>query len=165
LLKTPVEYYESVEVFELAEKIRNRYVTHLHHVELDTIYFCVKVGEKPQKTSIGEISGISSPWVKKILQETGSEKLYCLSVWADNWDDLHDEQKQWLMFYLLYSVNEACDGKIRKADITNEYGFMLEFLGPYWRLRGDLPNMLDDDDVLPLPPPYVDLDSESDVEL
>jgi len=162
--KQPTEYYESIELFRLAEKLISRYSTHLHYVDIDKIYFCVQTGDKPQKAPLGEISGVGG-WVKNILNDVGSKKIYCLRVWNDAWDSLMEEQQQWFMFYLLYSIGENCNGSVRKAEITDEYGFMLEYLGPYWRKRGDLPDMLVDDDPIPLPPPYMDLESESDIYL
>lgn len=162
-MKSKVNYHESVELKQLAIEICSRYSTHLYHVDPEKIYFCMKTSEngKPKSAKIAEVSGLKNPWVRKLLQDQGALQCYCLSAWADEWDALQDEQRQWVLFYLLFGLSELCDGTMRKRDVESEFGFMIEFLGPYWRLRGDLPNMLGDE-ALPLPPPFVALESESD---
>lgn len=145
-------YNESYELAELASKLQDRYRYELGHVDLELIYFAEKLGEKGKKARVVDVVGITSAWLKQLLSKAGkNNKLYCLSAWSQEWGELSPAQKQWAIFNSLYSISLENDGKLRKPDVQG-HGPIIEFLGPYWQARQDLPDMLSGD-ALGIPPP------------
>lgn len=160
-----VIYSEASEMKDLATKIKERYFLYVGHVDLDTIHFTFKNAETiPKSAKIAELSSIKSAWVRQILAMLHDNRLYCISSWEEMWNDLEPEQKEWLIFDLMYSVHPSCDSRLRKPDVS-EHGIICEFLGPYWR-RGEtpLPSLLGSIDPLPIPPPPMDGDDGATVE-
>ena len=43
-----ITYVQSLELYEIALKLKERYYLHLGHVDLDIIYFAEKLGDKPK---------------------------------------------------------------------------------------------------------------------
>jgi hypothetical protein len=155
-------FIESYELADIASQLQKRYMYELGHVDLDCIYFAEKIGEKGKKAQVVSISGINSPWLKQLLSKADKHnKLYCLSAWSQEWGQLSPAQKQWGVFDMLYSVALENNGKLRKCDVVG-HGPIIEFLGPYWRFRKDLPDMLNDDPLgIPPPPePIEDIESQ-----
>jgi len=152
-------FNESYELAELASKLQDRYRYELGHVDLELLYFAEKIGEKGKNAKIVEVSGITSAWLKQLLSKAGkNNKLYCLSAWSQEWGELSPAQKQWFIFHCLYSIALENDGKLRKPDVQG-HGPIIEFLGPYWQNRKDLPDMLSGD-PLGIPPPPEPQDEE-----
>jgi hypothetical protein len=160
-----VTFVESFELLDLAQKLKERYYLFVGHVDLELMYFAEKVGEKPKKAKIGELSGVSNPWVKALMAKNGkNNKLYCMSVWSAEWAELSPAKREWTVFKLLCSVNPENDGKARKPDIQ-DFGFILDYfmnegIGPYWESKDTLPSLLGAD-PLPIPPPPDDTDEGS----
>jgi hypothetical protein len=160
-----IEFIESYELLELAQKLKERYYLFIGHVDLEIIFFAEKIGEKPKKAKVAELSGVSNPWVKSLMAKNGkNNKLYCMSVHSAEWAEFSPAKREWAVFKLLCSVNPNNDGKIRKPDI-GDFGFILEFfmnlgIGPYWEKQDTLPSLLGDD-PLPIPPPPDDTDEGS----
>lgn len=145
-------FIESYELAKLASDLQDRYRYELGHVDLDMIYFAEKIGEKSKSAKIVDVSGITSAWLKQLLSTAGkNNKLYCLAAWSQEWGQLSPANKQWFVFNCLYSISLENDGKLRKPDVQG-YGPIVEFLGPYWASRKDLPDMLNGD-PLGIPPP------------
>jgi hypothetical protein len=162
-----VTFIESFELLELATKLRERYYIYVGQADLDLIYFAEKVGEKPKKGKVAELSGISNPWVKALMSKNGkNNKLYCMSVWGAEWSQLTPAQREWAVFKLLCSIEPANNGKLVKPDIQ-DFGFILEYfmnegIGPYWESKDTLPSLLAND-PLPIPPPPLPDDGDATV--
>jgi hypothetical protein len=160
-----ITYVQSLELYEIALKLKERYYLHLGHVDLDIIYFAEKLGDKPKKGKIAELSGISNPWVKALLAKNQNDnKLYCMSVWSAEWLEVTPAKKEWMVFKMLCSVHPQNDGKLNKPDIS-DFGYIQEFfmnagVGPYWESQDDLPSLLGAD-PLAIPPPPDDTDEGS----
>jgi hypothetical protein len=153
-------FNESLDLYELAFKLQDRYRYELGHVDLELIYFAEKIGEKGKKAKIAEVSGITSAWLKQLLSKAGkNNKLYCLAVWSQEWGQLSPAQQQWAIFNSLYSISLENDGKLRKPDVQG-HGPIIEFLGPYWQARKDLPDMMSGDPLGIPPPPEPEEDIE-----
>ena len=148
-------YSQSSELRNMASKIIDNYHLYLGHIDLDNIYFADIDGEKPKRAGIMQIGGITSEWVRQLLQKTNGA-LYCISVWRDEWETIFSPMQEWMMFDALMRINPNNDGKLVKPDV-NEFGIIVEFIGPYWRSRTDLPSLLDGDPLaIPLPTYNVD---------
>jgi len=149
-------FTESYELLGLAKKLQERYHFFLGQVDLEAIWFTEALGEKPKTAKVASISGITKPWLKQLLAKMDkNNKLYCLSVWSQEWENLSPAQREWAVFHCLYAVAPEAEGKMRKPDVQG-YGPIIDFLGPYWERRQDLPSMLDGDEPLPIPPPPAD---------
>lgn len=150
-------YVESDDLKKLASDLRQAYYIHLGYIDLDAIYFVEKHGEVPKKFKTIEIAGVTHGGIRQMLQKIGGNQNYCLSVWKDPWDDLHEYAKQWLMFEILYSIKHGSTGHLKKPDIQ-EFGPIIEFfansdIGIHWRKAPELPNLLDKISLpIPLPP-------------
>jgi hypothetical protein len=152
-----INYTEAPELRTLAEKLKDRYPLYIGHADLDMIYFAemTEDTDKPKpKKSVMTLQGLSAAWVKQLLQkDIKIDKRYCLAVWAEEWLEFEPAMQEWLMFDALYAVSPECDGKVRKRDVQ-EFGFICEFLGPYWRGgETDLESLLMSTDPLPIPVP------------
>lgn len=164
--KTVKTYSESPEIRMLAEAIKDRYYLYVGHVDLDTVHFAEITGAaKPKKAKVGEISGISSPWVRQLIISLGNSRLYCMAVWSEEYEELSPASREWLVFEALYSIHPECDGKLRKPDVV-EHGPIVEYfastnVGLYWRKAEILPSLLSGDAPLPIPPPAFE-DAEGD---
>lgn len=145
-------YRESVNLFALARQLQERYYLHLGYIDMDVIYFADKIGDKPVKAPVIEVSGVRSSWVRQILSNTANNKLYCIAVWFSEWSELPYNQQEWLMFDTLYSIGVENDGKIKSKDVC-EHGVIADYLGVYWRQNNDLPSLLNSPEPLPIPPP------------
>jgi hypothetical protein len=155
-------YEESSELKDTAERLVERYYEYLGHVDLENIYFAAIQGSKPKKTSVMQIGGITSEWVKKLIKETKG-KIYCISVWASEWDEVFPSMREWMIFDALLRIDPHNDGKLIKPDV-NEFGILIEYIGPYWRKKDDLPSLLDSKDPLPIPLPAYESDEGSSVD-
>lgn len=144
-------YNVSHELRGMAEKLVSRYYLYLGTVDLDNIFFAEIEGEKPKRGKVMEVSGIRSAWVKQERQKD-NKTLYCLSVWGEDWDDIDPYKREWMVFDALMRISPINDGSLRKPDIQ-EFGCIVEFLGPYWREKEQLPGLLDGDEALPIPLP------------
>ena len=150
-------YSESPEIRAVASDLVKLYYLHLGHVDLETVYFAEIEGEKPERSPVSEISGVSSPWVRQMMAQLGNYRLYCMGVWVTEWEELSPAQREWLVFDALYSVAPSCDGKLRRKDVQ-EHGIIVELLGGYWR-KGiiindkDLPILRDKENPVPIPVP------------
>jgi len=161
-------YDESPEIKDIATKLKERYYLYIGHVDLDVIYFAEITSEngKPKKAKLGQLEGVSSAWLKQKMIEDKKGVLYCLSVWAEEWDGLDPASREWFLFDLLYSVSGECDGKVRKPDIS-EHGIIMQYMhqagvGTYWRtLEKPLPSLLSSVDPLPIPLPPTDEDAKT----
>jgi hypothetical protein len=147
-------YSASPELEECARRLRERYWLYLGHVDINNIYFAEIEGEKPKKSGVLTLSGVSAPWVKTLLASYGNSRLYCMSVWSDEWKGMATQMREWLIFDALFAIDPVSDGKVRKPDVQ-EWGVLVEYLGPYWRKRQDLPSLLGGTEPLPIPPPQI----------
>lgn len=160
-------YNKSNEVMELANKIKQRYYLYVGQVDLENVFFAEIDGEKPKRAGIMEVSGVSSSWVRYILDQNHNA-LYCMAVWGQEWLDLAPNVKEWLVFDALLRIDPENTGKIRKPDI-NEFGMILDYfgnigIGAYWRNKSDkLPSLLGGIDPLPIPLPPDDTDEGSSI--
>lgn len=155
-------YSQSSELLIMAKQIIDRYHLYLGHIDLDNIYFAEIDGDKPKKSTVMQIGGITSEWVKQLVQKTNGA-LYCISVWRDEWDEIFPPMQKWMVFDALMRIDPHNDGKLMKPDV-NEFGIIVEYIGPYWRNRTDLPDLLDSDDPLPIPLPAYNVDEGSSVD-
>lgn len=158
--KSEVTYRESVNLRSLARELQERYFLHLGYIDMNAVYFAEKIGEKPAKAQVMELSGIKSPWVRQLLAEHSSNTQYCLAAWLTEWSELPYPQQEWFMFDALYSIGAENDGKVRGKDVC-EHGIIADFLGVYWRKDNDLPSLLLSQDPLPIPPPPIEHDEGS----
>lgn len=154
-------YDESPELKILADKIIERYHLYLGYIDTDNIFFAEITGNKPKKSPIIQVAGITSSWVRDIVLKSNNA-LYCIAVWAEEWTEISPDMQQWLIFDALLHVSEHNDGGLQKPDV-NEFGILVEYLGPYWRKREDLPSLLGSLDPLPIPVPQDNTDEGSSV--
>jgi hypothetical protein len=147
-------YNESNELKELAGKLVEKYYEYLGQVDLDNIYFAEIDGEKPKKAGVLQVGGISSDWVKKLIDD---KVLYCISVWGSEWDELSPSMREWMVFDALLRIDPHNDGKLQKPDV-NEFGIIIQYVGGSWRGRDDLPSLLNCENPLPIPLPKYDED-------
>jgi len=157
--KNEITYRESVNLFALARQLQERYYMHLGYIDMDAIYFADKIGDKPAKAPVIEVSGVRSQWVRQILSHTSNHKLYCIAAWFTEWSELPYNMQEWLMFDTLYSIGVENDGKMRSKDVF-EHGVIADFLGVYWRKDNEIPSLLGSPDPLPIPPPPSEHDDE-----
>lgn len=160
-----ITFEESPELKDLAQRLKDRYYMHIGHSDLDAIYFTEKDGEPPQKHNTAEIQGITSPPIRKMLEMLGGTYFYCIHIWKNDWENIHPNTREWLMFEMLYSVDPNNNGKVRQKDIV-EFGPIAEFfandeIGLRWRNKdGELPELLGRQ-VLPIPLPPNEEEDES----
>lgn len=150
--KNEITYRESVNLYALARQLQERYYIHLGYIDIDSIYFADKIGDKPPKAQVIEVSGVRNQWVRQILSNTPNNKLYCVAAWFTEWSELQYNQQEWLMFDTLYSIGVESGGKLRSRDVF-EHGIIADYLGVYWRKDADIPSLLNSPDPLPIPPP------------
>jgi hypothetical protein len=158
--KSEVTYRESVNLRTMARELQERYFLHLGYVDLDAVFFAEKIGEKPPKAQVVELSGVRAPWVRQILSEHSSNIRYCLSAWLTEWAETPYPRQEWLVFDALYSIDPKNDGKMRGKDI-HEHGIIADFLGVYWREDDEVPSLLQSPEPLPIPPPPIEHDEGS----
>jgi hypothetical protein len=151
-------YNESFELKELAENLKERYYLYLGYIDLDNIFFAEVGGVKPDKANVLSLSGIKSPWVKQLVRSQESNNyLYCLSVWSEEWLDINPDKQAWLVFEALLCISFRNNGDMRSPDVFG-WGIMIEYLGPYWRNKDELPSLLGEENPLPIPLPHLDED-------
>ena len=151
-------YTESVDLLNLASRLKESYYLHLGHVDIESIYFAEKVGESSKSGKALEILGVTHGGVRQMLQMMGRQQTYCLSVNKDVWDEIHPHTQEWLMFEALYSIEPYNTGKLKKPDIV-EHSPIIEFfantsVGIRWKkCDGELPSLLGSETLaIPLPP-------------
>ena len=154
------EYHESIEIKTLAGKLQERYFPFIGYVDLDEILFTEIIGFKPEKTPIFSMSGLTQKWARDLIIANNQKKSYCFSAWCDEWSELPENKREWIIFRSLYSVSPQGDGKLRPYDVQ-DYGFITEYfvrcgIGPYWLTKDELPSLLSGNDVLPLVLPMED---------
>lgn len=155
-----IDFIESKENLELAEKLQEKYFQFIGNVDLRRVYFAEMIGFKPKKAPVFNMSGITQAWARNILSTTDQKKDYCLAVWSDEWAEVETSKKEWIIFRSLFSVSPFGDGKLRPFDVQ-DYGFIVEYfvrigLGPYWLEKENLPSLLSGNDTLPLILPLED---------
>ena len=162
-----ITYTESLELKEMAQKLKERYYLHLEHVDIESVYFAIKEGELPIKRKPVEITGITHGGIKQIISLHGGNEQYCIQVWKDDWDNYTPAKQEWLMFEMLYSIDEKNNGKIKNKDIM-EYDIIAEYfinnenIGIKWRNKDyELPSLLDGN-PLSIPLHYEDEDEENE---
>ena len=148
------EYHESIEIKTLAEKLQERYFPFIGYVDLDEILFTNVIGFRPEKAPIYTMSGLTQKWARDLILSNNQKKSYCFAAWSDEWSELSNSKKEWILFRSLYSVSPQGDGKLRPFDVQ-DYGFINEYfvrvgVGPYWLTKDELPSLLSGNDVLPL---------------
>jgi hypothetical protein len=163
-------YNHSPELQEMAEKIVEKYYFYLGHIVLENIYFAEIDSPKPKRAEAMSVSGVSSTWVKQIMDEMNKKikdktsfdnKLYCISVYGEEWDDISPTMQEWMVFDALLRIDLEGTGKLRKPDIC-DHGILLDYfgqigIGPYWRKSSNLPSLLAGDALpIPLPPDNTD---------
>lgn len=148
-----MEIEECQEIKDIAKKLKEKYYLYIGYVNLDSIFFAKLTGEKPKKANILNVSGIKSAWVKYVLQRMSSEYVYCIYVWEEYWDNIYDSLQEWMIFDALLRIDQSCEGELREPDVC-EWGFIVEYIGPYWRRREDLPSLLKSKNPLPIPLPF-----------
>jgi hypothetical protein len=79
--------------------------------------------------------------------------LYCISAWEEVWEEVNDIKKEWLMFEALLKISPMLEGSIEKYDCIG-FNCMIEYAGPYWKVRTDLKSLLNEHSPLPIPIPY-----------
>lgn len=154
MAKSEVTYQESTQLRVLAHQLRERYYLHLGHVDLDTVFFAEKTGDKPKKAGIIELGGVKSPWLRQVLERSANHQRYCIAAWGNDWGFLDDTVKEWLLFDMLYSIDPDAEGAIRKRDVV-EHGVIASYLGVYWREETVLPSLLSSPEPLNIPPPPI----------
>ena len=155
-----IEYHNSIEMLEIAKKLQEKYFPFIGYVDLDEILFAEIIGFKPEKAPIYTMSGITQKWARDLILSNNQKKSYCFSAWCDNWSELSEAKKEWLIFRSLYAVSPQGQGKLRPFDVQ-DYGFINEYfvrvgIGPYWQSEDNLPSLLNGNDVLPLVLPMED---------
>lgn len=151
-----IEYVESTENKLIAEKLQEKYYPFLGYIDLSEIYFAEMTGFEPKNAPAYQMSGVTAGWVREILNMNPATrgKQYCFSVWREKWSDLQDQKKQWIIFRSLFSISPRGNGKIRPFDVM-DHGFIVEYfvrvgIGPYWESKDILPDLLKNDEPLPL---------------
>ena len=171
-MPTPI-LEDAPDLKEIADKIVERYSIYLPKVETEVIYFAEKLGEKPKKAKVLEVSGINSAWVKKQLEDQQNDKRYCISIWGSEWMDLGPNTQQWALLNALLMLSPKMDGTLRKPDVLG-FGFILEYMvqngfGAYWEGKlgvQPLPELLaEDGSCVPIPLPPCDDDEGSSTDL
>jgi len=156
-----MEYIESMSLKNMAEQLVDKYNIYLGYIDIENIFFASIDGVKPPKASPIFISGVASKWVRQILGKIPNGQLYCIAIWESEWESLWKSKQEWLLFDCLLCVGRNNDGSLRKRD-CNEWAIIVEYLGPYWRIKDDveLPSLLDSPDPLPIPMPLIDPEDE-----
>lgn len=134
------DYKECLELQELATVLKTRYYEHLGYVDLDRIFFAEIHGEMSRNAVPVEVTGVSAAWLKQRLADDFDNKVYCIAVWAQEWPELDENLKEWLLFDGLNKIHSENNGKVEPYDCGG-WSFMLEFLGVHWRSRTDLPSL------------------------
>lgn len=155
------ELIPSIELEELCTEIVHSFPDHFEKVNLDEIVFCLSYPDFYDASKPKSIGGIyaSASWISKF--NFNVDKKYCVYVIADAWDLLFEEQRQWYLVHLLSQI--AGNGSMYRPDLGKEFSFIVEAVGPYWRRKVELPNILDEDEPYIMPPLHPDFDDESSV--
>lgn len=154
------EFVESVELYDLATRIIDKY-EFLDHINPDKIYFAFCTDESTKKAKPLIMGNISSELAQKVAHSK-----YQIAFYMDKWNDWDEPTQQIMLFKALYSISEDFDGKMRKLDPMDPY-VILKTFGIDWKLRDDLPNILTDMIHWEFPIPEAnedDEDSHSDEE-
>ncbi len=135
------EFVESVELYDLATKIIDKY-EFLDHINVDKIYFafCTDASSKKAKPLI--MGHVSNELAQKV-----SHSKYQIAFYLDKWQEWDETIQLLMLFKALYSISEDFDGKLRKQDITDPY-VILKTFGLDWQLRTDLPNIIEDSNIV-----------------
>lgn len=155
-----IEFSESLDIKQKAKKLQEKYYPFIGYVDLDEIYFSEMIGFKPEKAPIWQMSGLTQQWARDLMASQTQQKMYCFAAWAEEWSDIPENKKEWIIFRALYSVSPQGKGKLRPFDVQ-DYGFITEYfvrvgVGPYWQDKDELPSLLAGNDVLPLVLPMDD---------
>lgn len=156
-----MEYIESMALKDMAESLVDKYGLYIGHVNINNIFFASIYGDKPKKAPVIFLSGIGSQWVKQVVEKVPDGTLYCIAIWQDEWDELWPAKQEWFLFDCLLGIGHENDGKILKHD-CDEWAIIVEYLGPYWRIKDDvaLPSLLEPSMPLPLPMPLFDVEED-----
>lgn len=144
-----INYTESKELREMAEKIKARYVHIVDYVDLDRIFFAFKGGDVPEHFTY-EILGLKNDWVKHASSESLAEiKHYCIATTYDYYQNMTDTQLQWFMLDALYSCAPDMSGKLRRKNV-HEFSRIISTLEDLdqsfnWRANPNLPDLLGDE--------------------
>jgi len=137
MARTKREFVESVELYDLAEQIIDKY-QFLDHIDVNKIYFAFCTDKSAAKTKPFIMGNISNELVQKVANYK-----YQIAFYLDKWNDLGEEKQLIMLFKALYSISEEFDGKMRKIDPMDPY-VILKTFGIDWGFRDDLPNLLTD---------------------
>ena len=158
---------ESYQLRVLAETLKARYHAHIGYVDLDRIVFYEDADpeadepdiEDLESTPAIELSGLARTEWRRRQYDKGDNTRYIITAQKAIWDALSEQQRQWLMFEMLFSVDADQEGKVRKHDVK-EHSCIVEHLGVHWRESAELPDLLGGEYPLSLPPPPPGHDSK-----
>ena len=131
------EFIESMELYDLATKIIDKY-EFLDHINPDKIYFAFCTDDSTAKSKPLIMGNISS----ELAQKVASTK-YQIAFYMDKWEEWDEETQLIMLFKALYNIAQDFDGKLRKQEPLDPY-VILKTFGLDWNLRDDLPNLLED---------------------
>lgn len=154
-------YEFSIELSNMAHALYHRYSMYFLGMNLHNIYFAFIDGKPPKRAPVVEINGINGAWAKQQLEIYEDTKLYCIAVWKESWDELFDNYKEWMLFEAMMYISDRNDGSLKKPDVVG-FGPIIEYLGPYWKERADLPSLINSKKPIQLPFPRVLINNDYD---
>lgn len=129
------EFVESVELYDLASQIVDKY-EFLDHINVDKIYFAFCTDPSTKKSKPLMMGNVSNELAQKV-----SSCKYQIAFYMDKWTEWDEETQLIMLFKALYYISEDFDGSKRKLDPMDPY-VVLKTFGLDWELREDLPNIL-----------------------
>ena len=139
MAQTKPQWQEIDEFNGIVRKLAAKYPSEFDHVEPDKI-IAYQIINKERPT------GKAKPYDMKGSPEPESftnSKSYFVKMFQEDWDEKTVEQKIAMVFSVLCRIDRDNPGKVGPLDYRDQ-SRMVKTFGPDWQLRGDLPNLLED---------------------
>jgi hypothetical protein len=146
-----IHYSESKELYEIAKKLKAKYINLVGYIDLDKIFFAYKGGDIRDDFTY-EVLGLKNEWVKHTQDPHEDIKVYCIASSFDFYQKADGSLLEWIMLDCLYSIHPKMDGKIRRKDV-HEFSRILDTLDDLghakdWRKNVHLPTLLGEETIL-----------------
>jgi hypothetical protein len=146
-----IHYSESKELYEIAKKLKVKYINLVGYIDLDKIFFSYNGGDIRDDFTY-EVLGLKNEWVKHTQDPDEDVKVYCIASSFDFYQKADGPLLEWIMLDCLYSIHPKMDGKIRRKDV-HEFSRILDTLDELghakdWRKNTHLPELLGDETIL-----------------
>jgi len=132
----------SSEAKDIADELSRKFISTLSGVNPEEVSCIIAMdGSAPNK---GETLAAIRKVNDKTKIATGTSFNFIIEIYADNWFDLSEIQKQWVILHELLHIDpNSEDIKLRKHDVEDFAAILRNYGVDY--IDSDLPDLLDDE--------------------